>query len=149
MNVNKSYHENVVFQNYLTKLKIFAGWEPYGEYIKHIIESHSYMQNTYKGKPIVWSYCLDIFHYIYNSPWTQALKNKRILLISPFTKTLEEQIPIRHLMYNNVNLFPNCEFILLKPPQTQADQPAREFGICSSKVFVKGDINNILLFFKA
>ena len=32
-------------------------------------------------------------------------------------------------MYNNVNLFPNCEFILLKPPQTQADQRSREFGI--------------------
>jgi hypothetical protein len=135
------YYSNLYLSAF-DKCEIFAGWEPYGEYVKHIIESHSYMQNTYKGKPIVWSYCLDIFHYIYNNPWTQALKNKRILLISPFTKTLEEQIPIRHLMYNNVNLFPNCEFILLKPPQTQADQTAREFGIEFEEF--KNNVNEII-----
>ena len=122
------YYSNLYLSAF-DKCEIFAGWEPYGEYIKHIVESHSYMQNTYKNKPMIWSYCLDVFHYIYNNPWTHALKNKKILLISPFTKTLEEQIPIRHLLYDNVDLFPNCEFILLKPPQTQADQQSREFGI--------------------
>lgn len=122
------YYSNLYLSAF-DKCDIFAGWEPYGEYIKHIAESHSYMQNTYKNKPMIWSYCLDVFHYIYNNPWTHALKNKKILLISPFTTTLEEQIPIRHLLYDNVDLFPNCEFILLKPPQTQADQQSREFGI--------------------
>lgn len=122
------YYSNLYLRAF-EQCEIFAGWEPYGEYIKHISQSHSYMQNTYKEKTIVWAYSFDIFHYIYNNPWTHSLKGKRILLISPFVQTIKEQIPIRHLMYDNVDLFPDCEFVFLKPPQTHADQPSREFAM--------------------
>ena len=108
---------------------MFAGWEPQGDYIGHIAQSHSFMQNYYKNKQIIWAYVFDIFHYIYSNPWTQALKGKRVLLISPFQETLQEQIPNRHLIYDGIDLFPDCEFITLKPPQTQADQPSSEFAV--------------------
>lgn len=108
---------------------LLGGWEPQGDYIGHIAQSHAFMQNYYKNKQFIWAYVFDIFHYIYNQPWTQALKGKRILLISPFQETLQEQIIIRKQIYDGVDLFPDCKFITLKPPQTQADQRSAEFAV--------------------
>ena len=135
------YYSNLYLSAF-DKCDIYASWEPQGEYIKHISQSHSYMLNIYKNKPRFWAYNFDIFHYIYNNPWTWALKDKRILLISPFEETLKEQIPNRHLIYDNVELFPGCEFIILKPPQTQADEPSAEFGIEFDKF--KDNVNEII-----
>ena len=76
-----------------------------------------------------WALSFDIFHYIYNNPWTHALKGKRILLISPFEESLLEKIPIRSKIYDGIDLFPDCEFITMKPPQTQAGEQSRGFTI--------------------
>tara|TARA_E500000178_G_scaffold350886_1_gene410748 strand:+ start:6858 stop:8537 length:1680 start_codon:yes stop_codon:yes gene_type:complete len=119
-----------------------GAWEPQGDYIGHIAQSHAFMQNYYRTRTFIWAYTFDIFHYIYNQPWTQALQKKRILLISPFQETLQEQIPIRRFIYDNVDLFPNCEFITLKPPQTQADQPSSEFAVEFDKF--KTNVNELL-----
>ena len=135
------YYSNLYLSAF-DKCDIYASWEPQGEYIKHISQSHSYMLHTYPNKPRFWAYNFDIFHYIYNQPWTWALKNKRVLLISPFEQTLKEQIPIRHLLYDNVELFPGCQFITLKPPQTQADEPSAEFSIEFDKF--KDNINELI-----
>ena len=70
------------------------------------------------------------------------MQNKRILLISPFQETLQEQIPIRKCIYDNVDLFPNCEFITLKPPQTQADQRSSEFAVEFDKF--KSNVDELL-----
>ena len=106
---------------------IFAGWEPQGNYIGHISQSHAYMMNQYKTKHMFWALTFDIFHHIFSNPWTQSLKGKRILIISPFIETIREQLPIRDKLFNGVDLFPDCTFELLKPPQTQADEPSETF----------------------
>ncbi len=106
---------------------IFAGWEPQGNYIGHIAQSHSYILNQYSNKHMFWALTFDIFHYIFSNPWTQSLSGKRILIISPFIETIREQLPIRKHIYNGVDLFPDCSFELLKPPQTQADEASEDF----------------------
>ena len=116
--------------NYLSAFDhcdIFAGWEPQGNYIGHIAQSHSYMLNIYTEKHMFWALTFDIFHFIFSNPWTQSLAGKRILIISPFIETIREQLPIREHMYQGVDLFPDCIFELLKPPQTQADEHSEEF----------------------
>jgi hypothetical protein len=135
------YYSNLYLSAF-DQCEIYASWEPQGEYIKHISQSHSYMLHTYPNKERFWAYNFDIFHYIYNNPWTWALKNKRILLISPFEETLKEQVPNRHLIYDNVDLFPGCEFIYLKPPQTQADEHSSDFSIEFDNF--KDSVNEIL-----
>jgi hypothetical protein len=139
-NNNIIYYSNLYLSAF-DKCEIFAGWEPYGEYIKHISQSHAYMQNVYKNKTIIWACVFDIFHYIYNNPWTRALDSKRILLISCFKESLEKQIPIRKHIYDNIDLFPNCEFLIIKPPLTQADESSEEFGIEFDKLKTKVDDN--------
>ena len=88
------YYSNLYLSAF-EQCEIYASWEPQGEYIKHISQSHSYMLHTYPNKQRFWAYNFDIFHYIYNNPWTWALQNKRILLISPFEETLKTQIENR------------------------------------------------------
>jgi len=111
------------------KCEMFAAWEPHGEYVKHIAQSHSYMLNTYGKKRRCWATSFDIFHYIYANPWTQALRGKRILVISPFAETIRKQFPIRTQIYDGVDLFPECELITLIPPQTHADEVSRDFCV--------------------
>jgi len=106
---------------------IFGSWEPQGNYVGHIAQSQAYMLSVYKNKHPFWALTFDIFHYIYSQPWTHSLKGKRILIISPFIETIKEQLPIREHLYNGVDLFPECTFEFLKPPQTQADEPSQDF----------------------
>ena len=70
---------------------------------------------------------LDVFHHITREPWTRALRRKRILIVSPFADSMKEQIPIRQEIYG-IDLFPECEFVFLKPPQTCGDI-SREFNV--------------------
>lgn len=117
---------------------MYCGWEPQGNYIHHIAESHQYMLNKYAAKQIVWSFALDIFHYIFVRPWTHAFRGKRILVISTFAESIREKIPIREKIYG-VDLFPDCEITCIKPPQTQAGEPAREFDIELADFYVRLD----------
>ena len=110
---------------------MYGGWESQGGYLPHIAQSHAYMKDKYSNKQIVWSSALDIFHYIYDSPWTVALKGKRVLIISPFETSILEKIPNMSKIYQkdgqDFNIFPDCTITTIKPPQTQADEVSREF----------------------
>ena len=105
---------------------LFGGWELQGTYIQHIFQTHEYLKRKYESKTIFWSLAFDIFHYIYSNPWTHALRGKRILLVSPFEESLREKIDAREKIYG-VDLFPDCTFTFLKPPQTHASMPSRDF----------------------
>ena len=109
--------------------EMMAGWDVQGNYIGHIAQSHAYLRNVYPTKKMFWALSLDIFHYIYSSPWTHALRGKRILIISPFEESILEKLPIRSKLYHGIDLFPDCEFITIKPPQTQAGEPSRGFTV--------------------
>ena len=106
---------------------MYGSWEPQGNYVGHIAQSQAYMLNKYTDKQPFWALTFDIFHYIFSTPWTQSLRGKRILIISPFVETIKEQLPIREHIYQGVDLFPDCKFVFLKPPQTQADEPSKSF----------------------
>ena len=115
--------------------EMYCGWESQGNYIAHIAQSHEYMKSNYSSKKIVLSFGLDIFHYIYTpvhtAPWTHALRGQRVLIISPFEKSIQEKIPILAKIYQkdgqSFDLFPDCTITTIRPPQTQADEFSREF----------------------
>lgn len=109
--------------------EVFCGWENYGDVFKHISDSHGFMKQLHANKQMAWAFALDIFHYIYDTPWTTALQGKRILIISAFEESIREKIPIREKIYDGVDLFPDCEFVFMKPPMTQCDENSREFDV--------------------
>ena len=60
-------------------------------------------------------------------PWTLTLKGLRILVVSPVVGTIEQQVNSGARPYG-FDMFPNCTFTYLKPPQTQGDIPSTGFG---------------------
>lgn len=122
-------HYSNLYLSAFEKCEILAGWDIQGNYIGHIAQSHAYLRNIFPTKRMIWALTFDIFHYIYNTPWTHALKGKRVLIISPFESSILKQIPIRAHLYDDIDLFPDCEIITLKPPQTQGGEHSRGFTI--------------------
>ena len=109
---------------------IYTGWDKSSGVYPYISDSHDFITETYKQKKIAWAFAFDIFHYIYATPWTQALRGKRVLIISPFEESIREKIPIREKLYDGVDLFPDCSFVFIKPPQTQgATTETDYFGV--------------------
>ena len=99
---------------------LYNGWEYWGGVYRYISQGHDYITNErFANKQMVWSCALDIFNYIQSTPWTHALRGKRILVISSFEESIREKLPIRAELYGGVDLFPDCEITTIRPPQTQ------------------------------
>jgi hypothetical protein len=101
--------------------EMYSGWDKHGGVYPHISQSHDFITATYSHKKMCWAEMLSIFFNIYNTPWTQALRGKRVLLVSPFKPSLEAQIPKRMHLYDGVDLFPECTFNVIAPPQTMGN----------------------------
>jgi hypothetical protein len=108
--------------------EIYASWAPFDAVYTSIKYAHEILNNLFKEKETIYAEAFDIYHYIYGTPWTFALKNKRILIVSNFEESIKEKIDIRKDIYG-VDLFPNCEIITIKPPQTQGTEESQEFDV--------------------
>ena len=103
------------------KCEVYASWEPWGKYVKHIRESQGFIQKKFV-RPQFGAFVLDIFNYAANDPWTRALAGKRILLVSPFVDQFNATA-------YPVDLFPGCTFVHVKPPMTQGGEPSRGWQV--------------------
>lgn len=124
--------EDIAFYatNYLKPFhqsEIFAWWEPWGEVVKTIPRSFDFIIVNFPKNKID-ALVFDIFHSIHNNPWTLALRGKRILIISAFIDSIKKKIPIRKKIYG-IDLFPDCEFVFLKPPQTHGKNKSRKLEV--------------------
>ena len=129
-NMNSIMRYSELYLKAFENCEMMGAWEPQGTYIQHIAQSHDFMRNSFPNKQMFWVFALDIFHYIYDpKAWTKSLKGKRILIISAFVDSIREKIPLRNKLYDGVDLFPDCTFIFIKPPMTQAGEHSREFEI--------------------
>ena len=117
-------------QAYLTafqQCERYFWWAPWGNVSVHIPHSWDFIVNNFTG-PKFDALTLDVFSHIQNDPWTLALKGKRILIISSFIESIQEKIDIREKIYG-IDLFPECEFVFIKPPQTHGSNDSREFNV--------------------
>jgi hypothetical protein len=77
--------------------------------------SYQWIRSMYPQKRWIWSSALEVYHYLYSSPWTTALSGKRILIISTVNQDLMvKQIGLRDKIYSGHDLFPGCEFQVLQ-----------------------------------
>jgi hypothetical protein len=108
---------------------IYGGWDKQGHVYPAVRGAQDYIEERVcASKKMFWGFAFDVFHYINGIPWTFALRGKRLLIITAFEHSVKEKIPIREKIYG-VDLFPECTFITLKPPQTQGNEPSQEFNI--------------------
>jgi hypothetical protein len=99
---------------------LYAVWEHfsnvYQTYQGLFSEQQDKLINIAKCEKYLSSFCFDIFHHLSN-PWTHSLKGKRILIISSFIDTINKQLSYGDKIYG-IDLFPECTFIYIRPPQT-------------------------------
>ena len=53
-----------------------------------------------------------------SSQWTQALKDKKVLVIHPFIETIKKQYAKRHLLFKSPDLLPDLELLTIKAVQS-------------------------------
>lgn len=54
------------------------------------------------------------YPFLFTNPWTSALKDKKVLVISPFSKTIQYQYSRRELLFKNPNVLPEFTLITLQ-----------------------------------
>jgi hypothetical protein len=112
----------------LDNAELIGGWELYGTYYPHIRTSYDYVRKKYQKPTFFWTFAMDIFHYIHSLPWTHALRGQRLLIVSAFADSINAMLADRAKIYG-IDLFPDCTITTIKPPQTQAAEPSREFDV--------------------
>ena len=117
-----------MFLEAFSNCEMYASWAPFDGVYQSIPDAHKILDNFFIGKETIYSEVYDIYHYIYGRPWTLALNGKRLLMISNFEESIKEKIHIRKEIYG-VDLFPNCEIITIRPPQTQGTEDSQEFDV--------------------
>ena len=60
-------------------------------------------------------------------PWSSALKNKKVLVIHPFTESIQKQYEKRELIFPGTNILPEFELKTLKAVQTIAGEKDERF----------------------
>lgn len=119
--------------------EIYLDWEPWGNVAQSIFDSLIFIHINFNKKRVA-ALALDVFHNIHSNPWTNSLRGKRLLIISPFVDSMRDKLNEREKIYG-IDLFPECEFVFLKPPQTQGKCESEEFDVELDKF--AGKINEI------
>lgn len=65
--------------------------------------------------------------YVYEEPWSSALKGKKVLVIHPFEESIQEQYKKHEKLFKNPNVLPDFQLQTLKAVQTQAGECDERF----------------------
>lgn len=80
-----------------------------------------YMPNTTVGS------ILSIEPYIFDTPWSRALANKKVLVIHPFEDSIKEQYNRAEKLFANPQILPVFELYTIKAVQTIANKKDDRF----------------------
>jgi len=77
-----------------------------------------------------------------NNPWTKALEGKKVLVIHPYAKTIEQQYKKKELIFKN-NLLPEFELITIKAVQSIGGTKTEFADWFEALDYMKSEINKI------
>ena len=67
--------------------------------------------------------------YRSSSPWSRALKGKRVLVVHPFEESIKHQFAVKEKLFKDPNVLPDFELLTYKAIQTNAG------GICECETW--------------
>ncbi len=88
-----------------------------------LLGSWVYCENLFDEELINAKVCplRDLEPYFHEKPWTEALKNKKVLVIHPFADSIKYQYEYnRANIYSNPEVLPNFELLTIKAVQSSA-----------------------------
>lgn len=126
-NLNSIIQYSQLYLDAFEKCELYCDWSIYSNVAQYSKRSFPFIYNNFKRKRVD-SDTLSIFNNIHIEPWTLQLRGLRILIISAFIESIKEKIDDREKIYD-IDLFPECSFVYLKPPQTNGSNPSRDFSL--------------------
>ena len=81
--------------------------------------------------------------FYFDSPWSQLLENKKVLVIHPFEKSIKNQYSKRQLLFSNEKTLPNFELTTIKAEQTNGGGKPNNFSFIESLNLMKEKINKV------
>lgn len=69
----------------------------------------------------------DLEPYYHKNPWSDILQGKKVLVIHPFSETIDKQFKNRHQLFQDKRVLPNFELITIKSVQSIAGNKPAEF----------------------
>ena len=92
-----------------------------------------YYLNRYGAEGLLTTYLLDLEPWSApKNPWSAALEGKKVLVIHPFTETIQKQYKKRVLIFPGTNILPEFELKTLKAVQTIAGEKDERFETWSN-----------------
>lgn len=86
-----------------------------------ILACHQYYEKFMPLRPDVIRIQLEMLYpFFVDCPWTRYLKGKKVLVVHPFEKTIQQQYKNRKLLFKDENILPDFELITFKAVQTIA-----------------------------
>ncbi|EOR94565.1 hypothetical protein ADIARSV_2163 [Arcticibacter svalbardensis MN12-7] len=85
----------------------------------------------------------DLEPYYHEHPWSLALKDKKVLVIHPFAKSITEQYKKKDLLFNGAKVLPDFELITLQAIQSVANTQTRFANWFEALNYMKDQIDTI------
>jgi hypothetical protein len=89
------------------------------------VVGENYLLKYFKNAKII--KLRDLEPYYHKNPWSTALKNKKVLVIHPFSKTIQNQYKNRKKIFEDENILPKFTLLTYKPIQSISDTKKLEF----------------------
>jgi len=80
--------------------------------------------------------------YWSDAPWSRALEGKKVLVVHPFAKEIEQQYQKRELLFKN-GILPNFELITIKAVQSLAEEETEFKDWFEALEYMKGEIDKV------
>lgn len=99
------------FDQVFSRCDYYFSRDVYHEEMKLFGDSENYVNTKFPNKLKVWESLRNIPYFIFHDPWTLALQNKRLLIVSPYAEEIQEN---RSSFAYPVSLFKNNMFVYVK-----------------------------------
>lgn len=70
---------------------------------------------------------VDLEPYYHKNPWSRVLENKKVLVVHPFSESIEKQYEKREFLFQDKRVLPTFELKIIKAVQTIAGNNDTEF----------------------
>ncbi len=69
----------------------------------------------------------ELYHFMQKDPWTNTLANKKVLVVHPFSKSIQNQYQRKEKIFSGVHTLPDFELITYKAVQSIAGNRPKDF----------------------
>lgn len=118
--------------NDIPEIDVLGSWLGGERWIKHLMPETKFMRFH------------DFYHFLHPNPWTSALAEKDVLVVHPFSKSIDGQFKKKDLIFSGAHTLPSFNLITYKAVQSIAgNKPAGFNSWFDALEKMKSDISKI------